>query len=212
MSEHLFFIGEQVRPQEGAPDDYFLALVDADSTCCTPHRNLISSSGQILLTSPLKTQQDRKWLIQYAGAHLAVYMMDVWSRYELYVTAFVDSTSFENGLHPDTLCRHFITRFDITLRRLQAATHVCGHIPRTCFEAAQSLNNLRGHEAKLRNAINNIFTLSLEVGEPLCSKYSPPPSLGSFTSLKCDPCPRWPNRRYVPNCTRALQKRGITST
>jgi hypothetical protein len=57
----------------------------------------------------------------------------------------------------DALYSFFISRHDITLQRLQAATHVCGHVPRTCFGAIGSLHQIRSSEAKLRNAIIDDF-------------------------------------------------------
>jgi hypothetical protein len=57
----------------------------------------------------------------------------------------------------DALCSFFISRHDITLQRLQSATHVCGHVPRTCFGAIGSLHQIQSEEVKMRHTINGAF-------------------------------------------------------
>jgi hypothetical protein len=53
----------------------------------------------------------------------------------------------------DTLCRFFITSLDITLQRLQEATRVCGHVPRTCFQRAVTCIEIHRHELQIDKVI-----------------------------------------------------------
>ena len=59
-----------------------------------------------------------------------------------------------------TIYRLFLQSNDITLKRLQEASCICGNIPRECFAAAVSSLALRGAEDAIRNAINQTKNLS----------------------------------------------------
>ncbi|KIL56102.1 hypothetical protein M378DRAFT_53335, partial [Amanita muscaria Koide BX008] len=115
--------------------DEILTLVDADARCCEPNYYLLNNSRhRILLTSSPRTNKDRWWLKQYSSQN-AVFTMGPWSREEFVVATL------------------FLQMTDITLKRLQQASLICGNIPRPCFEAAASHTDLREAEKVIRNAI-----------------------------------------------------------
>ena len=58
-----------------------------------------------------------------------------------------------------TVYRLFLQNTDITLKRLQKASHICGNIPRPCFKAAVSLTELRQAEDVIRKAIQQLKDL-----------------------------------------------------
>jgi hypothetical protein len=81
--------------QNGRPvvsGDDVLTLVDADGVVGQPNPDLFNSSNlQILLTSPPRIKEDRKWLTQSVEESQAVYVMELWSREEFFVASFVYS-------------------------------------------------------------------------------------------------------------------------
>ncbi|EDR08850.1 uncharacterized protein LACBIDRAFT_326431 [Laccaria bicolor S238N-H82] len=142
----VFVIGTTVLPL-GTPGisidaEDVLALVDADNVACQPDDYLLNHKQyRILLTSPPKPQNHRKWLHQIVGPR-ATSMMDLWSREELVVASLL------------------LEREDITPKRLQEASRICGNIPRECFSAAVSPDALQDAEKTIKGAIKNSNNLS----------------------------------------------------
>ena len=132
--------------------DEVLTLVDADADSCKPVAYLRNNSNhRILLTSSPRSRRDRSWLKQFAFAN-SVFTMKPWSREELVVATCVYFTRLVPLL---TIHRLFIQMTDITLKRLQQISLICGNIPRPCFEAATSSDGLRRAEYVIKNAIKN---------------------------------------------------------
>ncbi|KAM6494870.1 hypothetical protein JOM56_009493 [Amanita muscaria] len=124
------------------PGNNVLALVDADGACCQPDPYLLQASNlRILLTSSPRTRSDRRWLTQYVQEG-AVFVMEPWSREEFLVASL------------------FLASIDITLERFRKTTHVCGLIPRTCFDAAASSKKLRTAKKEITVAIKETEELS----------------------------------------------------
>lgn len=142
----VFVIGTTVLPL-GTPGisidaEDVLALVDADNVACQPDNYLLNHKQyRILLTSPPKPQNHRKWLHQIVGPR-ATFMMNLWSREELVVASLL------------------LEREDITPKRLQEASRICGNIPRECFSAAVSPDALQDAEKTIKGAIKNSNNLS----------------------------------------------------
>jgi hypothetical protein len=129
-----------------------LTLVDADVDSFGPAAYLLNNSNhRILLTSSPRSREDRRWLKQFAIAN-AVFTMEPWSREELVVATCVYFTRLVPLL---TIHRLFLQMTDITLKRLQQASLICGNIPRTCFEAAMSLTDICEAEDVIKNAIED---------------------------------------------------------
>ncbi|KAF8351674.1 hypothetical protein F5887DRAFT_913384 [Amanita rubescens] len=122
---------EDVRAVSG---DEVLTLVDDSFKPVAYLQN--NSNHRILLTSSPRSRTDRGWLKQYAISN-AVFTMNPWSREELVVATL------------------FLQMTDITLKRLQQASLICGNIPRPCFEAAISLTDLREAENVIKKAIED---------------------------------------------------------
>ena len=59
--------------------------------------------------------------------------------------------------------RLFLQSTDITLKRLQKVSYICGNIPRPCFQAAESLDELCQAERLIRNAIQEIKDLFFSI-------------------------------------------------
>ena len=132
--------------------DEVLTLVDADADSCKPVAYLRNNSNhRILLTSSPRSRRDRSRLKQFAFAN-SVFTMKPWSREELVVATCVYFTRLVPLL---TIHRLFIQMTDITLKRLQQISLICGNIPRPCFEAATSSDGLRRAEYMIKNAIKN---------------------------------------------------------
>ncbi|KAK2464429.1 hypothetical protein APHAL10511_003577 [Amanita phalloides] len=125
---------------EAVSDDEVLTLVDADAKCYEPESYLVDDfRHRILLTSSPRSRRDRSWLKQFARQN-AVFTMKPWSREEFVVATRVYFTRLVPLL---TINRLFLRETDITLKRLQEASLICGNIARPCFEAAASLTDLR---------------------------------------------------------------------
>ncbi|KAF8330494.1 hypothetical protein F5887DRAFT_1000167 [Amanita rubescens] len=148
VSGKVFIIGNTVLPEGMAPGvsadaDDVLALVDADDKVYQPNEYLFCHDEyRILLTSSPKKRKDRRWLTQRVNDQHAMFMMEPWSREELVVASL------------------FLQSNDITLKRLQEASRICGNIPRECFAAAVSSRALDDTKAKIRKAIEQTKELS----------------------------------------------------
>ena len=166
ISGKVFIIGNTVRPlgKPGVPVDAddVLVLVDADNTVCQPNDYFFDHGKyRILLVSPPSKKEDQRWLKQFVGLH-ALFMMNPWSREELVVASFVHSAWSIRLL---TIYRLFLESNDITLKRLQEASHICGNIPRECFAAAESPLALWLARETIRVAINQINELSVAINK-----------------------------------------------
>ncbi|KIL65077.1 hypothetical protein M378DRAFT_162321, partial [Amanita muscaria Koide BX008] len=84
----------------------------------------------------------RRWLTQRVGDLHGMFMMKPWSREELVVASL------------------FLQSNDITLKRLQEASCICGNIPRECFAAAVSPLHLSSAKDRIRHAIVQTDNLS----------------------------------------------------
>ena len=141
-------------------EDEVLTLVDADVKHYEPEGYLVDDPRhRILLTSSPRSRTDRNWLKQFANQN-AVFTMKPWSREEFVVATCVYFTRLVPLL---TISRLFLQMTDITLKRLQQASIICGNIPRPCFEAAASLADLRVARGAIKNAIeqtNDLFKVT----------------------------------------------------
>ncbi|KAF8346217.1 hypothetical protein F5887DRAFT_1073864 [Amanita rubescens] len=165
---NAFIIDDTVRPlmdrlavSEDVTD--ILALVDADAESSVPNRDLFKVPNlRILLTSSPRKRDDRKWLTHRVQDLHAVFIMKPWSREEFVVTSL------------------FLQNTDITLKRLQEASYICGNIPRTCFYAAVSPISLRDAKAEIMKAINDSdlshVTSNLQRGDPIHRAFQIRPS------------------------------------
>jgi hypothetical protein len=163
MEGEVFIIDHTVRSAQGTAmpnpeDDDILSLVDADGASCQPNRYLYTNyNHRILLTSSPRGRDDRKWLTQRARDQHAVFVMEPWLREEIVVALFVYSAWLVRLL---TMYRLFLESTDITLKRFREASHICGNIPRQCFEAAVSPAALRDATSEIKLAIKQTGKLS----------------------------------------------------
>ncbi|KIM91762.1 hypothetical protein PILCRDRAFT_138705 [Piloderma croceum F 1598] len=154
MAGELFLINDAVRhitSRGKIPQEDILALVDADGEVGEPRSALFDTSNlRVLLVSSPKGREDRRWLTQSVGDIDAVFVMMPWSREEFLVASL------------------FISRIDITLKRFQDITRICGYIPRQCFAAALSpmvlsvaTNMVINAISETKNLDNAIFDLHI---------------------------------------------------
>lgn len=105
-----------------------------DEGSCTPNPFLFYTDNiRILLTSPLSTRHDRKWLIQHVQDR-AAFVMTPWVEKESIIMSYVHFVLF--GSFAYCFYRLFIASPDITLKRFRMATNICGFIPREFLRAA----------------------------------------------------------------------------
>ena len=80
MAGDVFIIQDKVRCRIGRVVDFqgdvILVLVDADNEKCTPHPYLLDVSNlRVLLTSPPRPKNDRRWLTQSVRDRRTVFVM-----------------------------------------------------------------------------------------------------------------------------------------
>lgn len=142
----VFIIGNTLHllgaPGASIDADDVLTLVDADNAVCQPDGYFFDHEKyRILLVSPPRKREEQRWLKQFVGPD-AMFMMDPWSREELFVASLLLESK------------------DITLKRLQEASRICGNIPRKCSAAAVSPLALSLARQRIRVAIQQINELS----------------------------------------------------
>lgn len=142
----VFIIGNTLHllgtPGASIDADDVLTLVDADNAACQPDDYFFDHEKyRILLVSPPRKREEQRWLKQFVGPD-AMFMMDPWSREELFVASLLLESK------------------DITLKRLQEASRICGNIPRKCSAAAVSPLALSLARQRIRVAIQQINELS----------------------------------------------------
>ncbi|KIL59458.1 hypothetical protein M378DRAFT_111046, partial [Amanita muscaria Koide BX008] len=146
MNGKVFIINDTVRERKRTPyipGDEVLTLVDAHGASCQPDPSLFDACNlRILQTSPPRNIRKRRWLTQSVGETGAVFVMEPWSREELLVASL------------------FLASIDITPRRFQKTSDICGLIPRSCFEAAISPGTLRDAADAISDAIKETEDLS----------------------------------------------------
>jgi hypothetical protein len=86
--------------------------------------------------------------------------------------------------------RLFLTDADITLKRFNDATHICGYIPRQCLRAAYSPETLSAVTEEVRGAIRATTNLkdaimSVSTGEPIHRAFEMYPSLKNRAWIHC---------------------------
>lgn len=93
----------------------------------------------------------------------------------------------------------FLESTDITLARFQEATRICGHIPRTCFAAAQSPDMLSEAENGVITAIKETENLAAAIiqthsGQPVPHRMFelyPAPHSRSWDTCRAHPVSEW---------------------
>ena len=161
----VFIINETVYAPQNTPQntptvsedvDDVLTLIDADGPSCQPNPYLFKDvKYRILLTSSPRDRSDRKWLTHQVDDEDAVIMMEPWSREECVVASFVYST-YQRLILLLTSYRLFLQSIDITLKRFQDASNICGNIPRRCFKAARSPAYILNAKTEIDNAVQDI--------------------------------------------------------
>lgn len=139
LDGNVFIVDATVRPldtQKVYNDaDDVLTLVDADENVCTPRTDIFRHwQCRILVTSPPRKKDDRRWLTQRVMED-AVFMMDPWSRAEFVVASL------------------FLHSKNITLKQLQEASRICSNIPRTSHLAVVSGVAVRNAKSVVKSAI-----------------------------------------------------------
>jgi hypothetical protein len=89
-----------------------------------------------------------------------------------------------SNLSADTFYRLFLAEVDITLKRFNDATHICGYIPRQCLKATSSPNALLTTTNEIKSAITETTKLrhaitSVSSGKPIHRLFQIYPSLPS---------------------------------
>ncbi|KAF8227336.1 hypothetical protein L208DRAFT_308386 [Tricholoma matsutake] len=141
MQGEVFVIDDTVHPPKDTlvaleDVDDVLTLVDADGASCQPNRYLFRDyKHRILLTSSPIGRADQRWLTQIVQDLDVVFVMEPWSREEIVVALL------------------FLQSTDITLKRFQDTSHICGNIPRRCFEGAVSPDKLCNTARSIQFAI-----------------------------------------------------------
>ncbi|KAM6492684.1 hypothetical protein JOM56_012408 [Amanita muscaria] len=168
-------------PGDGDVDDV-LALVDADRReISEPNQYLLDGyKHRILLTSSPRNSKDRWWLKQIVGDEDAVFVMEPWSRKEFVVASL------------------FLHKTDITLKRLQESSRICGNIPRRCFRAAVSPTALFDATNKIKDGIEDTEKLydvvfNARRGNPIHRAFQIRPSPQSRFLVSClvEPVSAW---------------------
>ncbi|KAK2459845.1 hypothetical protein APHAL10511_008166 [Amanita phalloides] len=159
-----------------------LTLVDAGGReTSEPSQYLLNDyKYRILLTSSPRTSKDRWWLKQIVGDEDAVFVTAPWSRKEFVVASL------------------FLHNTDITLKRLQETSHICGNIPRRCFRAAVSPGDLSDAKNKIKDAIQDTNKLhdvvfNVRRGNPIHRAFQIRPSPESRFLVSClvEPVSAW---------------------
>jgi hypothetical protein len=163
----IYLIKDRIVRQSGkgevkvtGPD--VLALVDdTDEGSCTPNSFLFYSNNiRILLTSPLSTRHDRKWLTQHVQDR-AAFVMAPWLEKESIIMSYVHFVLF--GLFAYCLYRLFIASPDITLKRFRMATDICGFIPREFLRAAVCPWEIENAQGEISLAIRSSKDIGIAI-------------------------------------------------
>jgi len=91
---------------------------------------------------------------------------------------------------PHTFCRLFLADVDITLKRFEDVTRICGHTPRQCFEIALSPDALLSATNGIIRAIKRTQNLpdtifSVNAGEQVHCAFEVYPSLEDRAWIQC---------------------------
>ena len=90
MHGHIYHVADSITLiKSWSPEESIVAFVDADTTSYTPKEVLIDPLIQIVLTSSPKGSK-QQWISQYPKL-VGMYVTDLWSPMELYLTGLVIS-------------------------------------------------------------------------------------------------------------------------